>query len=189
MTLFQNLILFTNHYGNLQEMLEMASFLKYVDLYLTREWGRFYVGHSVFYHVPQSIGTSSVQRVQMNIETPFPPLPDKGSRSVSEVLCMERTYDDGMETIQTFCHVYDGNDRPPHYVLVRIYLEELRLFVRVCRWRCVNVGSWNLIKAPYLRKTLIRPYFSCVWELKVSRLCRKTEDHKKVRFLAFLSLF
>jgi hypothetical protein len=26
-------------------MLEMASFLKYVDLYLTSEWGRFYVGH------------------------------------------------------------------------------------------------------------------------------------------------
>jgi hypothetical protein len=25
----------------------MASFLKYVDLYLTSEWGRFYVGHSV----------------------------------------------------------------------------------------------------------------------------------------------
>jgi hypothetical protein len=47
MTLFQNLILFTNHYGNLQEMLEMASFLKYVDLYLTSEWGRFYMGHSV----------------------------------------------------------------------------------------------------------------------------------------------
>jgi hypothetical protein len=47
MTLFQNLILFTNHYGNLQEMLEMASFLKYVDLYLTSEWDRFYVGHSV----------------------------------------------------------------------------------------------------------------------------------------------
>jgi hypothetical protein len=50
MTLFQNLILFTNHYGNLQGMLEMASFLKYVDLYLTSEWGRFYVGHSVFVH-------------------------------------------------------------------------------------------------------------------------------------------
>jgi hypothetical protein len=47
MTLFQNLILFKNHYGNLQEMLEMASFLRYVDLYLTSEWGRFYVGHSV----------------------------------------------------------------------------------------------------------------------------------------------
>jgi hypothetical protein len=47
MTLFQNLILFTNHYGNLQEMLEMATFLRYVDLYLTSEWGRFYVG-SVF---------------------------------------------------------------------------------------------------------------------------------------------
>jgi hypothetical protein len=45
MTLFQNLILFTNHYGNLQETLEMASFLKYVDLYLTSEWVRFYVGH------------------------------------------------------------------------------------------------------------------------------------------------
>jgi hypothetical protein len=47
MTRFQNLILLTNHYGNLQEMLEMAYFLKYVDLYLTSEWGRFYVGHSV----------------------------------------------------------------------------------------------------------------------------------------------
>jgi hypothetical protein len=44
LTLFQNLILFINHYVNLQEMLEMASFLKYVDLYLTSEWGRFYVG-------------------------------------------------------------------------------------------------------------------------------------------------
>jgi hypothetical protein len=39
MALFQNLILFTNHYGNLQEMLEMASFLRYVHLYLTSEWG------------------------------------------------------------------------------------------------------------------------------------------------------
>jgi hypothetical protein len=48
MTLFQNLILFTNHCGNLQEMLEMASFIKYVDLYLTSEWGRFYVGHLYF---------------------------------------------------------------------------------------------------------------------------------------------
>jgi hypothetical protein len=47
MTLFKNLILFTNHYRNLPEMLEMASFLKYVDLYLTSEWGRFYVGHPV----------------------------------------------------------------------------------------------------------------------------------------------
>jgi hypothetical protein len=47
MTLFQNLILYINHYGNLQEMLEMASFLIYVDLYLTSEWDRFYVGHSV----------------------------------------------------------------------------------------------------------------------------------------------
>jgi hypothetical protein len=28
-------------------MLEMASFLKYVNLYLTSEWGRFHVGHSV----------------------------------------------------------------------------------------------------------------------------------------------
>jgi hypothetical protein len=46
-TLFQNLILFTNHCGNLQEMLEVAYFLKYVDLYLTSEWGRFYEGHSV----------------------------------------------------------------------------------------------------------------------------------------------
>jgi hypothetical protein len=47
MTLFQNLILFTNHYGNLRETLEMDSFLRYADLYLTSEWGRFYVGHSV----------------------------------------------------------------------------------------------------------------------------------------------
>jgi hypothetical protein len=47
MTLFQNLILFTNHYGYLQEMLEMASLLEYTDSYLTSEWGRFYVGHSV----------------------------------------------------------------------------------------------------------------------------------------------
>jgi hypothetical protein len=39
MTLFQNLILFTDLYGNLQKMLEMASFLKYVDLYLTSELG------------------------------------------------------------------------------------------------------------------------------------------------------
>jgi hypothetical protein len=29
-------------------MLEMASFLKYVDMYLTSEWGRFYVGHPVY---------------------------------------------------------------------------------------------------------------------------------------------
>jgi hypothetical protein len=48
MTIFQNLILFTNHYGNLQEMLEMASFLKYVDLYLTSVWGRFYMGYLYF---------------------------------------------------------------------------------------------------------------------------------------------
>jgi hypothetical protein len=47
MTLFESLILFTNHYENLQEMLEMASFLRYVDLYLTSEWGRFYVGYSI----------------------------------------------------------------------------------------------------------------------------------------------
>jgi hypothetical protein len=47
MTLFQNLLLFTNHYGNLQEMLEMASFLRYVDLYLRSECGRFYLGHSI----------------------------------------------------------------------------------------------------------------------------------------------
>jgi hypothetical protein len=39
MTLFQNLILFINLYGNLQERFKMASFLKYVDLYLTSEWG------------------------------------------------------------------------------------------------------------------------------------------------------
>jgi hypothetical protein len=31
MTRFQNLILFTNHYGILQEILETASSLKYVD--------------------------------------------------------------------------------------------------------------------------------------------------------------
>jgi hypothetical protein len=49
MTLFQILILFTNHYGNLQEMLEMASFLKYVDLYLTSELGRFYLGHPIHF--------------------------------------------------------------------------------------------------------------------------------------------
>jgi hypothetical protein len=47
MILFRNLILCTNHYGNLQEMLEITSFLKYVGLYLTSEWGRFYVGHPV----------------------------------------------------------------------------------------------------------------------------------------------
>jgi hypothetical protein len=47
MTLFQNLILFPKYYGNLQEMLEMASYLKYVDLDLMSEWGRFYAGHSV----------------------------------------------------------------------------------------------------------------------------------------------
>jgi hypothetical protein len=50
MTLFKNLILSTNRYENLQEMLEMASFLKCVDLYLTSEWSRFYVGYSVVYH-------------------------------------------------------------------------------------------------------------------------------------------
>jgi hypothetical protein len=50
MTPFQNLILFTNHYGILQEILEIASLLKYVDLYLTSEWGRFYVEHSVYRH-------------------------------------------------------------------------------------------------------------------------------------------
>jgi hypothetical protein len=47
MPLFWNLILFTNHYGNLQQMLDMASFLKYVDLYLTSEWAQFYAGHPV----------------------------------------------------------------------------------------------------------------------------------------------
>jgi hypothetical protein len=52
-TLPQNLILFTNHYGNLQEMLETASFLRYEDLYLTSEWGRFYMGHSVLSHKAQ----------------------------------------------------------------------------------------------------------------------------------------
>jgi hypothetical protein len=54
-TLFQNLILFTKHYGNLQEMLEMTSFLRYVDLYLTSVWGRFYVGHSVLSHKVQNL--------------------------------------------------------------------------------------------------------------------------------------
>jgi hypothetical protein len=49
MTLFQNLILFTNHYRNLKEMLEMAFFLEYVDLYLTSEWDRFYVRHPVLF--------------------------------------------------------------------------------------------------------------------------------------------
>jgi hypothetical protein len=49
MTFFKNLISFTNQYGNLQEMLEMPSFLKYVDLYLTSEV-RFYVGHLYFIH-------------------------------------------------------------------------------------------------------------------------------------------
>jgi hypothetical protein len=47
MTHFQNLILFNHHYGNLQKVLEMASFLRYVDLYLTSEWGRFCMGHPV----------------------------------------------------------------------------------------------------------------------------------------------
>jgi hypothetical protein len=55
MTLFQNLILFTNRYGNLQEMLEMASFLKYVDMYLKSEWGRYYVGHLVVTAVRENI--------------------------------------------------------------------------------------------------------------------------------------
>jgi hypothetical protein len=49
MTLFQNLILFTNHYGNLQEMLEMAFFLK--NMYLSSEWGRFYVGHPIYFNI------------------------------------------------------------------------------------------------------------------------------------------
>jgi hypothetical protein len=35
-------------------MLEMASFLKYVDLYLTSKWSRFYVGHSVSARVDPS---------------------------------------------------------------------------------------------------------------------------------------
>jgi hypothetical protein len=43
------------HYGNLQEMLEMASFLKYVDLYLTSECGPFYVGHPVFTHLHKQV--------------------------------------------------------------------------------------------------------------------------------------
>jgi hypothetical protein len=29
----------------------MASFLKYLELYLTSEWGRFYVGHSVYIYI------------------------------------------------------------------------------------------------------------------------------------------
>jgi hypothetical protein len=59
MALFQNLILFINHYGTLQEMLEMASFLKYIDLYLKSECGRFYVGHPVFLYLP----SKSIQKV------------------------------------------------------------------------------------------------------------------------------
>jgi hypothetical protein len=51
MTPFQNLILFTNHYGNIKETLEMASFLKFVDLYLKSEWGRFYVGHLYYQYL------------------------------------------------------------------------------------------------------------------------------------------
>jgi hypothetical protein len=58
MTPFQKLILFTDHYGILQEMLEMASLLRYVDLYLTSEWGRFYVGHPV---VQQSVTSVAVK--------------------------------------------------------------------------------------------------------------------------------
>jgi hypothetical protein len=42
-TPFQNLILYKNYYGNLQVLLEMATLLKYLYLYLTNEWGRFYV--------------------------------------------------------------------------------------------------------------------------------------------------
>jgi hypothetical protein len=60
MKLFQNLILFTKIYGNLQEMLEMASFLKYVDLYLTSKWGRFHVGH------PTQTVTSEKSRMYHN---------------------------------------------------------------------------------------------------------------------------
>jgi hypothetical protein len=48
-TIIRNLILSTNNYGNLKEMLESASFLKYVDLYLTSEWGRVYVGRSIHF--------------------------------------------------------------------------------------------------------------------------------------------
>jgi sugar phosphate isomerase/epimerase len=59
MTPFQNLILFTNHYGNLQEMFEMASFLKYVGFYLTSEWGRFYVGHPIeLKRILEKLGTT-----------------------------------------------------------------------------------------------------------------------------------
>jgi hypothetical protein len=61
-SLFQKLILFTVHYGNLEEMLEMASFLKYVDLYLTSEWGRFYMGHSVDWKAANWI---TIQKIRM----------------------------------------------------------------------------------------------------------------------------
>jgi hypothetical protein len=40
-------------------MLEIASFLKYVDLYLTSEWGRFYVGHPVLSHEAQNALTAT----------------------------------------------------------------------------------------------------------------------------------
>jgi hypothetical protein len=56
MTLFQNLILFTNHYGNVQEMLEMAFFLKYVDLHLASEWG------------PVSCGTFCIKEDELKFE-------------------------------------------------------------------------------------------------------------------------
>jgi hypothetical protein len=61
MTLLQNVILFANRYGNLQEILEMASFLEYVDLYLTSEWGRFYVRHPVFQVLAVCLGFPSRQ--------------------------------------------------------------------------------------------------------------------------------
>jgi hypothetical protein len=66
MTVFQNIILFTNRYGNLQEMLEMASFLKYVDLYLTSAWGRFYVGHPVFASPKRDLGANVLVRFLSN---------------------------------------------------------------------------------------------------------------------------
>jgi hypothetical protein len=66
MTLFQNWILFTNSCENLQDLLEMASFLKYVDLYLTSEWGEFYVGHSVFCRIKSWRACENILSVQFH---------------------------------------------------------------------------------------------------------------------------
>jgi hypothetical protein len=69
MTLFQNLILFTNHYGNLQEMLEMAFLLKYVHLYLTTEWGRFYMGHTVLLQYTSTVLLTCPESSPRNVGT------------------------------------------------------------------------------------------------------------------------